>query len=97
MSEPALNLAVANILAGMLRTAGAEVELSRSGDSYVSDHERAMKAREYRPDLLISIHHAGSLRSDDCVNYPAVFIWGSGQVPPASCDLRDILSTNSTR
>lgn len=86
VSEPVLNLGVAKILAGMLTTAGAEVELSRSGDSVVSDHDRARKAREYRPDLLISIHHAASIRKDDCVNYPAVFIGGSEQVAPASRD-----------
>ncbi len=97
VSEPALNLAVANIVAGMLRTAGAEVEFSRSGDSFVSDHDRAMKAREYRPDLLISIHHAGSLRKDDCVNYPAVFIWGSDQVSPASRDFAGHLNDEFSR
>ena len=86
VSEPAVNLDVAFILADMLKRAGADVAMSRSGDRTVSDHDRAAKAQAYRPDLLVSIHHAGSPRKDDCVNYPGVLLWGSAQVQPASRD-----------
>jgi N-acetylmuramoyl-L-alanine amidase len=86
ISEPAVNLGVALVLADMLKKAGADVELSRSGDRSLPDTARAEKARAYRPDLLISIHHAGSIRKEDCVNYPVVLIWGSSRVQPASRD-----------
>jgi N-acetylmuramoyl-L-alanine amidase len=86
VSESTINLQVADLLAGMLKSAGATVELSRTGATGVSDHERAKKARRWKPDLLISIHHAGSLRSADVVNYPAVMIWGSREIQPASYD-----------
>lgn len=86
VSEPELNLTVASMLADMLTAAGAKVELSRTGTSGDPDHERARKARRWGPDLLISIHHAGSLRSADIVNYPAVLVWGSRENQPASFD-----------
>lgn len=84
--EETVNLEVSLILADMLKKAGAEVELSRSGDSAVSDDVRVSKAIGFRPHLLVSIHHAGSIRRADPVNYPAVLIWGSQDVEPASYD-----------
>lgn len=86
VAEPEINLQVAKILVEMLKTAGASVELSRTGSSGPSDHERARMARQWGPDLLVSIHHAGSLRNADMVNYPAVMIWGGREVQPASYD-----------
>ncbi|HPL17798.1 MAG TPA: N-acetylmuramoyl-L-alanine amidase [Spirochaetota bacterium] len=86
VSEPELNLKVAVILADMLNAAGAKVELSRTGSSGDPDHERARKARQWKPDLLVSIHHGSSLRSADNVNYPTVMIWGSREIQPASFD-----------
>ncbi len=86
VSESTVNLEVATILADKLKAAGAAVELSRTGSSGISDYERAKKARKLKPDLLISIHHAGSLRSSDTVNYPSVMIWGSREIQPASFD-----------
>ncbi|HNW27551.1 MAG TPA: N-acetylmuramoyl-L-alanine amidase [Spirochaetota bacterium] len=86
VSEQDINLQVATMLRDMLTTAGAKVEMSRAGSSGDSDHERARKARLWKPDLLISIQHAGSLRSADIVNYPAVMIWGSREIQPASFD-----------
>jgi N-acetylmuramoyl-L-alanine amidase len=51
VTESALNLRVALILADMLTCAGAVPELSRAGDTSITDSGRADKARAFAPDL----------------------------------------------
>ena len=90
--EDEVNLRIAAVLADMLSGAGAVVKLSRTGDRSVSEDERATMARAFKPDLLISIHCAVSLREDDGVNYSRVFIWGGPEIQPASHDLAGLLA-----
>lgn len=87
ISEEDINLRVALILHDMLRKAGAETLLSRKTDTDVPLAERVEAARIFIPDVLVSIHHNGSPRRIDSVNYPCVLIWGSDAVNPASSEL----------
>ena len=90
--EDEVNLRVAAVLGDMLSGAGAVVKLSRTGNKSVSEYDRAMTARAFNPDLLISIHCAVSLRDDDNINYSRVFIWGGPEIQPASHDLAVLLA-----
>ncbi len=91
ITEEEANLGVALVLAKMLKTAGAEIALSRISDTTVSLEERVKKAREFAPHLLISIHHNGSPRRMDGVNYPCVLIWGAREVNMAGYELAELL------
>jgi N-acetylmuramoyl-L-alanine amidase len=53
----ALNLECARMLAGLLRTAGAEVTLTRRGDLALSDVERVQASEATHPDRLLRIAH----------------------------------------
>ncbi len=93
ITEEGVNLTVARILGVMLQGAGCVVELSRNADIHVPLDTRTAMAGEFEPDLFISIHHNGSPRRVDGVQYPAVLFWGTAQVRPLSyrlaCLLRD--------
>lgn len=89
--EEVVNLRVSLILADMLARAGASVKLSRDRDEDVPLAERAAMAREFNPQLLVSIHHNGSYRRRDEVNYPSVLIWGSRDVNPQGYDFATLL------
>ncbi len=91
ITEEEVNLRVGLILGNMLARAGAIVKMSRREDIDISLDERAEMAARFRPELLVSIHHNGSARKDDEVNYPTVFIWGSRHVRPASFDFASYL------
>jgi N-acetylmuramoyl-L-alanine amidase len=91
ITEEEVNLRVGRMLADMLGKAGAEVKLTRGRDADVSLEDRAAMAAEFVPDLLVSVHHNGSIRRMDGVNYPCVLIWGSREVSRASCDFADLL------
>ena len=91
ITEEEANLRVSLILASMLRGAGAEVKLSRTRDVDVSLEERVEMAKEFSPELLISVHHNGSVRRFDGVNYPCVLAWGGDEVNPASFDFARLL------
>lgn len=91
ITEEEVNLRVALILASMLRDAGAEVKLARVRDVDVPLKKRVEMAEEFSPDLLISVHHNGSVRRSDGVNYPCVLAWGSDEVNPASFDFARML------
>ncbi len=91
ITEEEINLRVALILEDMLERAGAIVSLSRHKDRDVPLIERVEAAVKFQPDLLISLHHNGSLRPMDSINYPAVLIWGNRKVGPASFDFAEIL------
>lgn len=86
ITEEMVNLRVSLILEMMLREAGAQVVMSRRTDSDVSLEERIALVEKSAPDILISIHHNGSARRSDEINYPAVLIWGNRFIRPASFD-----------
>ena len=52
-----LNLESARILAGFLSAAGAQVQLTRSGDQAMSEVQRVQAAEAFRPDRFIRIAH----------------------------------------
>lgn len=91
LTEEEVNLRAAMILSAMLSGAGAEVKMSRTADVDVSLDERAKMVIKYEPDLFICMHHNGSPRPKDKVNYPSILIWGSKDENPASYDLAQLL------
>jgi N-acetylmuramoyl-L-alanine amidase len=91
ITEEEVNLRVALILGDMLEKAGAVVSYSRENDTDIPLKDRVDMVNEFVPDLLISLHHDGSPRPMDNVNYPAVLIWGNKKVSPMSYDLAELL------
>ncbi|MFC1670105.1 N-acetylmuramoyl-L-alanine amidase [Spirochaetota bacterium] len=91
ITEEEINLKVALILEDMLKRCGAKVEMTRRRDVDVSLDDRALMIRKANPRLMVSIHHNGSPRRVDKVNYPIVLIWGSKHVRPASYDFAGLL------
>ena len=91
ITEENINLQVSLILSDMLKKAGAKVLLSRSSDKDISLEKRSSMANEFNPQVLVSIHHNGSTRASDGINYPSILIWGTADVNPASKDLADLL------
>jgi len=89
--EEEINLRVSLILADMLQRTGAVIKMSRNSDMDIPLDERVKMVKEFEPEILISIHHNGSPRREDCVNYPTVLIWGSRHVRPASYDFAGYL------
>lgn len=87
ITEEEVNLRVALVLQDMMRKAGAKTILSRTDDSDVPLAARVEAARNFSPDVLVSIHHNGSARRMDNINYPCVLIWGSDMVNPSSGEL----------
>ncbi len=75
----------------MLEKAGALVSYSRKNDKDVPLNDRVDMVNEFAPDLLISLHHDGSPRPMDNVNYPAVLIWGNKKVSPMSYSFAELL------
>ncbi len=92
VTEEEANLRVSLILQEMLEGAGAIVGMSRRDDEDVPLDERARMAAEFGPHLLLSVHHNGSMRRADGVNYSSVLYWGTAEVNPAGHDLAAILS-----
>jgi len=84
ISEEDVNLNATLLLGGMLEKAGAEVRYSRTRDVFVSLDSRVKDVRAFKPQLLFSIHHNGTIRNMDKVNYPSVLIWGNRESNPAS-------------
>jgi N-acetylmuramoyl-L-alanine amidase len=87
LREEEANLAVALELEHLLQASGAIVKMARDDDSDISLAERSAMAAEFRPDLLLSIHHNGTIRRVDPVNYPLVLFWGNEKLNPASFQL----------
>ncbi|MFW5862295.1 MAG: N-acetylmuramoyl-L-alanine amidase family protein [Spirochaetota bacterium] len=97
ITEEGVNLTVARILGVMLQGAGCVVELSRNADIDVSLDRRTHMARQFKPDLFISIHHNGSPRRVDQVQYPAVLFWGSERTRPLSFQMARLLRDEFTK
>ena len=90
-SEGEINLRVALILYDMLKKANAKPILSRYTDVDISLDERARHVAEVWPDLLVSIHHNGSVRPSDGVNYGSVFMHATKTTNPQSYDFAELL------
>lgn len=86
ITEEEVNLKVALILEDMLRTSGTIVKMSRREDVDIGLGDRIKMVKEFQPELLISIHHNGSPRRVDDINYPCVLFWGNKHIRPASYD-----------
>jgi N-acetylmuramoyl-L-alanine amidase len=91
LTEEEVNLDVSLQLGALLEAAGAVVRLSRIKDVDVPLAQRIAAAQEFAPDLLVSVHHNGTMRRMDGVNYPCVLIWGSRAVSPAGFDFAELL------
>ncbi|MBN2039020.1 MAG: N-acetylmuramoyl-L-alanine amidase [Spirochaetes bacterium] len=91
ITEEEINLKVALILYDMLKKTGADVRISRKRDVDISNQDRVDMVNEFNPDLFISIHHNGTARRADDVNYPLIFIWGNRQVRPLSYSFAEML------
>lgn len=91
LTEEEVNLRVGTVLGAMLSGSGADVKMSRTADIDLSLDDRAKMAQDYKPDLFICLHHNGSPRPKDKVNYPSILIWGSKDENPASYDLAQLL------
>ena len=97
ITEEEVNLRVGLILEEMLKGAGARVRMSRRIDADIPLDARIKDAGDFRPELLVSIHHNNSARKEDGVNYPFVFIWGSREVKPESYDFASYLQEELNR
>ncbi|NLF98217.1 MAG: N-acetylmuramoyl-L-alanine amidase [Candidatus Riflebacteria bacterium] len=62
LKESVVNLRVALYLRELLKADGAEVEMTRDKDIFLSLGERVAMAAKLSPDLFVSIHHNASLR-----------------------------------
>lgn len=91
VSEEEVNLRVARYLRDKLAAAGAIVRMSREKDEDVPLERRVAMAKEFAPDLLVSVHHNGTVRSMDRVNYPCVLFWGSAHNAGPSLNLAELL------
>lgn len=91
ISEEEVNLCVALYLRDKLAGAGATVLLSREKDEDVPLEKRVAAANAFAPDLLVSVHHNGTARRMDRVNYPCVLFWGSAHNAGPSRDLAQLL------
>lgn len=91
VTEESVNLRVGLILRDMLTLAGAEVIMSRTSSPDVDLEKRVAMVSKTKPDILVSIHHNGSPRRTDSVNYPSVLIWGNRYQRRASYDFAVVL------
>ena len=85
--EERVNLDVAIMLKTMLEKSGAKVLMSREKDKKVPLDKRVDMVKKFFPHVYIGIHHNGSPRRNDNLNYPTVLIWGNKNIRPASYDL----------
>ena len=91
ITEEAANLRVALILEEMLKKAGARVFMSRRRDVDIPVDRRADMVIKAAPEVLVSLHHNGSLRRQDGVNYSCVLVRGNRKTYPAGYDLAGYL------
>lgn len=91
VTEEAVNLRVALFLEAMLKQTEVEVFMSRRSDIDVPLDERCRMVQNAQPDILVSIHHNGTIHAADGVNYTCVLIRGSHESHPASADLAVLL------
>jgi N-acetylmuramoyl-L-alanine amidase len=98
LREEEVNLRVGLILRSMFTAAGAEVKIVREKDVDISLEERVKMAKEYKPDVFVSIHHNGSARPvDKGLNFASILLWGNRDNNPASYDLGEKLFTETKK
>lgn len=90
-TEEEINLRVALILKEMLKRAGADVIMSREKDVDISLDQRVGMVEKAQPHLFVSLHHNGTARRVDDVNYPCVLIWGCKEVRPLGYAFAEML------
>lgn len=91
ITEEQVNLKVALILKNMLKKAGAVIFMSREKDVDIPLEQRVKMVEKCEPELLVSLHHNGTSRRIDDVNYPCVLIWGCKDVSTMSYAFAGIL------
>jgi len=91
VTEESVNLRVALFLEAMLKEAGVKVFMSRRSDIDVSLDERYRMVQNAQPDILVSVHHNGTIHAADGVNYTCILTRGSHELHPAGCDLAGLL------
>ncbi len=64
IKEKDFNLEIAKKIAGVLKSAGYNVYLTRSSDKYVGLYERTDIARKHKADLFISLHANASVNAN---------------------------------
>ena len=83
LSESSVNMKIALFLSDFLEKAGAETTMSRQpGESVPVISKRLKTARDFRANLILSIHHDYSDDPDD--NYVKAYYYPSGKEPQAS-------------
>lgn len=87
VTEESVNLRVALALESLLKQAGALVIMSRRTDVDIPLDDRTAMAEKAEPDILISVHHNGTVHAMDGVDYTCVLARGSIETNPASYDL----------
>jgi len=95
LREADANMRTSLALADALRSAGAEVLLTRDGDTSVSLEQRAAIANKWPAEIFISIHHNAA--SSPRTNYSSVWYHGDGSAFPASLDIARALSDGLAR
>jgi N-acetylmuramoyl-L-alanine amidase len=90
VTEESVNLRVSVMLEDMLRKAGAQTVMSRTADVDISLDERIAMVKNAAPEILVSVHHNGSSRRADGVNYSCVFIHGTAETSPHPMTSRGI-------
>lgn len=73
IKEKDFNLDVAKRLAGVLKSAGYTVYLTRSADKYVGLYERTDIARKHKADLFISLH-ANSSKNKNAEGFETYYL-----------------------
>jgi len=73
--EEWINLRVAQLLKKKLEEKGAEVIMTRTGDTFISLSDRAKIAVTNKADVFISIHHNAT--ADTSVNFPIIYFHGA--------------------
>ncbi|HRX83482.1 MAG TPA: N-acetylmuramoyl-L-alanine amidase [Phycisphaerae bacterium] len=84
--EAEMNLRVAQYLRDLLEYAGAEVKLTREGDTDLSLAERAQVANDWGADLFISCHH-NAIGNKPQVNHTTVWYHADIDFRPSDVDL----------
>jgi len=73
--EEWINLRVAQLLKKKLEEKGAEVIMTRTGDTFIPLSDRAKIAVTNKADVFISIHHNAT--ADTSVNFPIIYFHGA--------------------
>jgi N-acetylmuramoyl-L-alanine amidase len=76
IKETSINLKIAKRLGGLLKTAGAVIQLTREGEETLSNQERVARINRFNPKLAIEINHDLKLEGNTS-NYSIHYYPGS--------------------